>query len=119
MGTILAKKNFILENPIVKVIFGNVLIEKMKRIKFPIEYPIHTPEYRKICWSRLTSNKNKANGFQKLVNEYLEKGYLEKSNLLWCHPVVVVQKKSGEYRFTLDLTKLNDLVELDEFTFQK
>ena len=33
--------------------------------------------------------------------------------------MVIVEKKNGEHRFTLDLIKLNNLVELDEFQILK
>ena len=46
-------------------------------------------------------------------------GEIEPSRSLWCHPVVIVEKKNGEHRFTLVLAKLNDIVPLMNSRFQK
>lgn len=110
---------YLMKNPLVDVIVGNKLLKNISGNRFPIKCPVITQENKIISWNRPIFNKEKANGFQKLVDELLEKGYLEKSKSLWCHPVVVVKKKSGDFRFTLDLTKLNDIVDLDEFSIPK
>ena len=42
------------------------------------------------------------------------KGIIESNKSDWCSPVVIVKKKDNSFRFTLDLTRINDIVQLDE-----
>ncbi|KAG0436935.1 Retrovirus-related Pol polyprotein from transposon 17.6 [Dictyocoela muelleri] len=110
---------FLLENSIANVIIGKKLIDNlMSNSKFPIECPIYTKNNSIISWSRPIRDFKKRNAFQKLVDELEHKGVIEKSKSLWCHPVVVVAKKDGNYRFTMDLTRLNEIVEPDGFNIQ-
>jgi len=45
---------------------------------------------------------------QKQVDEMLQNKIIEPSNSEWHSPVVMVKKKSGEYRFAIDYRKLNN-----------
>ena len=111
----------IARDPLVDIIMGNHLIKKLKKdvVVFPIECPILSQENRIISWTRPIQNMEKREAFQKLVDKLSEEGRIEPSNSLWCHPVVIVKKKNGDFRFTLDLTRLNDIVPLDEFQIPK
>ena len=97
------------KNPLVDVLIGNPLLKKFKQDEgsFPIECYIKSPENKIVSWSRPIKNIQKRLGFQKEVERLLAEGKLEKSTSMWCHPVVITEKKLGGFRFTVDLTRLN------------
>lgn len=45
------------------------------------------------------------------LDELLQHGLIEPSNSEWAAPVVMVKKKSGEYRFAIDYRKLNKVTQ--------
>ena len=47
---------------------------------------------------------------QKHLQEMLEIGAIRRSNSPWASPVVLVQKKDGGLRFSIDLRKLNNRI---------
>ena len=46
---------------------------------------------------------------RKHVDEMLENDIIEPSNSIWHSPVVMVRKRSGEWRFAVDYRKLNKI----------
>ncbi|KAG0435658.1 Retrovirus-related Pol polyprotein from transposon 17.6 [Dictyocoela muelleri] len=119
-GNLLNLEFLILKNAIANIIIGSKSIEDLNNSGlFPIECPIVTKGETIISWSRPIRNPLKKKILQKLTDELEKEGVVEPSKSLWCHPVVVVEKKDGKHRFTLDLTRLNDLVTLDEFEIPK
>lgn len=50
-----------------------------------------------------------------LVKEMLDQKVIEPSSSPWASPIVLVQKKDGGVRFSVDYRKLNGLTKLDEF----
>ena len=45
----------------------------------------------------------------------LKKGVIKTSNSLWASPVVLVAKRDGSTRFSIDYRKLNAITKLDSF----
>ncbi|KAG0438461.1 Retrovirus-related Pol polyprotein from transposon opus [Dictyocoela muelleri] len=74
-----------------------------------------TLENKIVSWSRPIRNLKDKNYFNIYINRLEKDGLVEKSNSLWLNPIVLNRKKSGELRFTLDLRRVNDIVELDDF----
>lgn len=112
----------ILDNPLVNVLIGNKIIKKIRKKEensFPVECRINSPDNKIVSWTRPINNEKKRKGLQECVDKLLKEGKIEPSKSLWCHPVVVVEKKSGKFRFTMDMVKLNNIVELDEFELPK
>ncbi|KAG0433304.1 Transposon Ty3-G Gag-Pol polyprotein [Dictyocoela muelleri] len=68
-----------------------------------------------VCLSRPIRNIKDKNDFKGLINCLEKDGIVEKSNSLWYYPVVLNRKKSGDLRFTLDLRRVNEIVQLDDF----
>ncbi|KAF7685060.1 Gag-Pro-Pol polyprotein [Cucumispora dikerogammari] len=120
-----AKADFLIaKNLLINVVLGNLLTKELKEndpdnTNFSIECPILSQENRIISWSRPVKNMEKREAFQKLVDKLVVEDRIEPSKSLWCNPVVIVKKKDGGYRFTQDLTRLNDIVPLDEFQYRK
>lgn len=107
---------YISDKTIVTLLIGFKLLKMLERNNiFPVECTVNTGSSEIISWSRPTRNREKRIGFQNLVDDLERKGIIELSTSLWCHPVVIVKKKTGKFRFTLDLTRLNNSVTLDEF----
>lgn len=63
-----------------------------------------------INWTRPIKNFEKRLEFQKEIDRPLHENKLEHSKSLWCHPLVITENKSGRYGFTVDLTRLYNLV---------
>ncbi|KRH92222.1 hypothetical protein M153_9671000972, partial [Pseudoloma neurophilia] len=49
--------------------------------------------------------------FLNLIDDYVKRGILEPSKFAWLNPVQLQTKKNGDLRFTLDLRRLNTIVE--------
>ena len=49
------------------------------------------------------------------IAKMLERGVIEPGNGPWASPIVLVQKKSGEWRFCIDYRKLNDITKKDAY----
>ncbi|KAG0429151.1 hypothetical protein DMUE_5764, partial [Dictyocoela muelleri] len=108
---------YVLKKSIMDIVLGCAAINKfMLNSEFPISCPIITRGNQIISWTRPIMNFKKKKIFQELVENLESRGIIEPSTSLWCHPVVVVEKKDGNHRFTLDLTRLNNIVDLDRFT---
>ncbi|KAG0424696.1 Retrovirus-related Pol polyprotein from transposon gypsy, partial [Dictyocoela muelleri] len=103
------------KNGIIDIIIGAELIKKFAKNEFPIECQIKTKENSVVSWSRPIRNVKEKEDFKQLIADYEAKGYLEKSRSVWLKPVVLNRKKSGELRFTLDLRKVNGLVDPVQF----
>ncbi|XP_053405096.1 uncharacterized protein LOC128558877 [Mercenaria mercenaria] len=54
---------------------------------------------------------------ERQVKEMLDHGFIEESDSPWNSPVVLVKKKNGEYRFTIDYRDLNKTTEPMSFPF--
>ena len=52
---------------------------------------------------------------EKQVNELLDNDLIEESSSPWTSPVVMVKKKTGEYRFAVDYRKLNSVTHHTSF----
>ena len=61
--------------------------------------PVRRSQYR-------TTPEQKAE-IERQTQELEEHGVISKSNTLWQAPVLLVKKKSGDYRFAVDLRGLN------------
>ncbi|KAG0426253.1 Gag-Pro-Pol polyprotein, partial [Dictyocoela muelleri] len=108
---------YVLKKSIMDIVLGCAAINKfMLNSEFPISCSIITRGNQIISWTRPIMNFKKKKIFQELVENLKSRGIIEPSTSLWCHPVVVVEKKDGNHRFTLDLTRLNNIVDLDRFT---
>jgi hypothetical protein len=52
---------------------------------------------------------------QRQVKEMLDQGIIEESKSPWASPVVLVKKKTGEFRFCIDYRQLNNITKKDAF----
>ncbi|KRH94578.1 pol polyprotein, partial [Pseudoloma neurophilia] len=82
---------------------------------FPVECGIPTADNIIVSLNRRYCNMRERDEFVDLVSKLEKEGKLEPSASNWCNPVRLTRKDSGKLRFTLDLGRLNDMVELDEF----
>lgn len=104
------------ENGIKDVILGwNFLNAKNKNESIPIECNIETLENKKVNWTRPIKGLYQKIEFKKIVDELLKKDVIEQSYSTWLNPVVLAQKKNGAMRFCVDLRKLNDIVEAENY----
>lgn len=53
------------------------------------------------------------------MDDMLKLGVVEPSHSSWCSPVLLVKKKSGEYRFTFDGRHLNKITKPDAYPFNR
>lgn len=67
----------------------------------PDARPVRMPFYR--------ANPNLQEEIRKHVDDMLENDIIEPSNSIWHSPVVMVKKRSGEWRFAVDYRKLNKI----------
>ncbi|KAG0439296.1 Pol polyprotein [Dictyocoela muelleri] len=101
---------------IVDVILDVEMIKKFEKNKsFSVDCQIKTKGDQIINWTRPIKSYKYREDFKKLIHDYEKRGYIERSKSLWLNPVVLNRKKSGELRFTLDMRRINDIVELDVF----
>jgi hypothetical protein len=87
--------------------------------KIPVECCINTKESVPVSWTRPNKSLKDKQDFEALVADLEEKRIIEPSKSAWLNPVVLTRNKSGELRFCVDFRRLNNLVELDEFTIPK
>ncbi|KAG0440541.1 Retrovirus-related Pol polyprotein from transposon opus [Dictyocoela muelleri] len=107
----------VIETGIIDVIVGKDLMDKFNNTKvFPIECRIDTKDNQIVSWSRPFKNFKDKEDLKKVISEYESRGIIAKSKSVWLNPIVLTRKKSGALRFTLDLRKVNNLVNLDQFT---
>ena len=52
---------------------------------------------------------------EKLVQKMMEQGVIQHSSSPWASPVVLVEKKDGNYRFCVDYRQLNSVAKMDVF----
>ena len=57
-------------------------------------------------------SKEKIDAAQQLVQQQLELGHIEQSNLPWNSPIFVIKKKSGKWRLLQDMQKVNETMEV-------
>ena len=50
-----------------------------------------------------------------LIQEFIDRGWVEPSNSKWCSPAFTVPKKNGEYRLVIDYRWLNECLETDAY----
>lgn len=101
---------------IVDVVVGFDLINQASMFRYcPVSCKIPTIPRKIVSWSRPIYSFNDREDFRELVKILEYSGKIEHSTSLWLNPVLLTRKKSGDLRFCLDLRRLNDLVELDEF----
>ena len=50
-----------------------------------------------------------------LIQEFIDRGWVEPSNFKWCSPAFTVRKKNGEYRLVIDYRWLNECSETDAY----
>lgn len=55
-------------------------------------------------------------GAFQLVQEQLNSGHAMPSNTPWNSPIIIIKKKSGKWRLTQDLRKVNETMKLRSFT---
>ena len=53
----------------------------------------------------------KLEALEKLVQEQLDAGHIEKSTSPWNSPVFVIKKKSGKWRMLTDLRAINKVIQ--------
>ncbi|KAG0441131.1 Retrovirus-related Pol polyprotein from transposon [Dictyocoela muelleri] len=106
---------YVIRKGIIDVIIGCELIKRFDKETFPIECSINTRGNTIISWNRPIRNLKDKNDFKKLIDIYEKKGYVERSRSTWLNPVVLNRKKNGDLRFTLDLRRVNELVDQDKF----
>ena len=51
------------------------------------------------------------------IKNMLDQNVIEPSNSAWISPICLVAKRSGEWRFCVDLRELNSVTRLDTFPF--
>lgn len=103
-----------------EILLSNSLSKKLRSDKLlPLECTINTKDHPPISWSRSIRTLQDKRDFEKLVQDLEKKGIIEESNSSWLNPVVLVRKKTGEFRFCVDFRRLNDIVDLDGFEILK
>lgn len=75
----------------------------------PDARPVRMPFYR--------ANPNIQEEIRKHIDEMLANNIIEPSNSIWHYPVVMVKKRSGEWRFAVDYRKLNKITVPMSFPF--
>ncbi|KRH94222.1 KRAB-A domain-containing protein [Pseudoloma neurophilia] len=104
------------DESIVNVVVGVDLLNKVTMYKyFPISCGIPTLPGKIVSWTRPIYSYKDREDFKVLIKELEEAGRIEPSKSPWLNPVLLTRKKTGKLRFCLDLRRLNDLVDLDEF----
>lgn len=65
------------------------------------------PDARPVLMPFYRANPNIQEEIRKHIDEMLTHDIIEPSNSIWHSPVVMVKKRSGEWRFAVDYRKLN------------
>ena len=104
------------DESVVDVVVGFDLLNKVTMFKyFPVSCGISTLPGKIVSWTRPIFCYKDREDFKVLIKELEDAGRVEPSTSQWLNPVLLTRKKTGKLRFCLDLRRLNDLVDLDEF----
>ncbi|KRH92644.1 hypothetical protein M153_37830003, partial [Pseudoloma neurophilia] len=103
----------IIDSGIVDLILGDDLVCELRDLKrtFPVICEIVTPSDKVVSWARKFKACYLKTKFLNLIDDYVKRGILEPSKFAWLNPVQLQTKKNGDLRFTLDLRRLNTIVE--------
>ncbi|KAG0425419.1 Transposon Ty3-I Gag-Pol polyprotein [Dictyocoela muelleri] len=107
----------VIETGIIDVIVGKDLMDKFLNTNvFTLNCRIDTKNNQIVSWSCPFINFEDKEDLKKVISEYESRSIIEKSKSVLLKPIVLTPKKSGVLIFTLDLRKVNNLVNLDKFT---
>jgi len=97
-----------------KAIFSNVAIGTQNGLKTEMEFTL-AEGAKPVKEFRPQRNPFKLDICAKTCEDHLKQGAIEPSTSPWCSPVVLVKKKSGEWRMCCDFRKLNAMTVRDSF----
>lgn len=114
------RKNMVLfdiyDNGRTDIILGFELIKNLdSNGKIPIECEITTIDGKKVNWTRPIRGRQLQQEFTEMVRDLELQGIVEESKSTWLNPIVLTRKKNGKLRFCVDLRRLNDITESDNY----
>ena len=74
-------------------------------------HKIETGDSKPVKQAPYRQNPEMRRETERQINELLQNGFIEESDSPWNSPIVLVRKKSGEYRFVCDYRLLNRVTE--------